>query len=255
MSLDGPGFIHNTHRKTRTGIGTHASTMRDISLLKRNNIDFVAIAVLTKESLSYPDDIFNFFMDNGIRKVGFNTEEIEGVNQSSSLQKEGVEKLYYYFMRRFMELTINSNGTLQVREFERICSLIYTGKKISISNLCTPFSIVNIDSNGNFTTFSPELLAMKDNLYGDFLLGNVMHDTFDAVCNTEKFQKIYQDIQAGVELCRNTCQYFGLCGGGAPSNKYWENGTFRSAETMTCKYHEKIVINVVLEMLGIARPH
>lgn len=255
VSLDGPDFIHDTHRKTRTGIGTHASTMRGISLLKRNNIDFVAITVLTKESLSYPDDIFNFFMKNGIRKVGFNTEEIEGVNQSSSLQKEGIEKLYYNFMKRFLELTISSNGTFQLREFERICSLMYTGKRIKKSNLCTPFSIVNIDSNGNFTTFSPELLAMKDNLYGDFLLGNVLHDTFEAVCNTDKFQKIYQDIQAGVELCRETCQYFGLCGGGAPSNKYWENGTFRSGETMTCKYHEKIVIDVISEVLEIAHSH
>ncbi|NES85773.1 MAG: hypothetical protein F6K10_32715 [Moorea sp. SIO2B7] len=76
---------------------------------------------------------------------------------------------------------------------------------------------------------------MKTELYGDFILGNILPDTFESVCYTEKFQRIYEDINAGFELCRHTCEYFGLCGGGAANNKYWEHGTFRSSETMSCR--------------------
>ena len=36
---------------------------------------------------------------------------------------------------------------------------------------------------------------------------------------------------AGVELCRQECQYFSVCGGGEPVNKLSENGTFVSSET------------------------
>ena len=32
VSVDGPDFIHDANRKTKTGLGTHASTMRGISL-------------------------------------------------------------------------------------------------------------------------------------------------------------------------------------------------------------------------------
>ncbi|MGK7876513.1 MAG: cyclophane-forming radical SAM/SPASM peptide maturase GrrM/OscB [Xenococcaceae cyanobacterium] len=252
VSLDGPAFIHDAHRKTRTGLGTHASTMRGIAHLQKNHIDFNVIAVITQESLDYPDEIFNFFMENGITDVGFNLEEIEGVNKLSSLKKSGTEARYRAFMKRFWELITQAKGAFMLREFERICSLMYAGERIKRSGLVTPFVMINIDSQGNFSTFDPELLGVKTDIYGDFILGNVLHDTFESVCQTEKFQKIYQDINAGVELCRNTCQYFGVCGGGSGSNKYWENGTFRSAETMACKYYEKVVTDIVLEELETA---
>lgn len=35
VSLDGPAFIHDAHRKTRKGTGTHVSTMRGASFLQK----------------------------------------------------------------------------------------------------------------------------------------------------------------------------------------------------------------------------
>ena len=127
--------------------------------------------------------------------------------------------------------------------------MIYAEKRLENTDMNTPFVIVSIDYLGNFSTFDPELLSVKTELYGDFILGNVLRDSFESVCYTEKFQKIYQDMVAGINLCRDSCQYFGLCGGGAGSNKYWENGTFNSAATLACKYRTKIVTDVVLEQL------
>jgi uncharacterized protein len=75
-------------------MGTHASTMRGISLLKANKIDFHAIAVLTQDSLDFPEEIFNFFLEHEIRKVGFNIDEQEGANPSSSFEIVGVEEQY-----------------------------------------------------------------------------------------------------------------------------------------------------------------
>jgi uncharacterized protein len=115
-----------------------------------------------------------------------------------------------------------------------------------------PSVIVNINHKGNFSTFDPELLSVKTDEYGDFVLGNVLSDSFESVCATEKFLRIDQDIAAGIDLCRQTCQYFGVCGGGAGSNKHWENGTFRSAETNACKNRVKVVTDVVLDALEAA---
>lgn len=249
VSIDGPAFIHDTHRQTRKGLGSHAATMRGIFLLQKNEIPLSVIAVITQDSLDYPDEIFNFFMDNGITDVGFNMEETEGVHQSSSLNRVGVEERYRAFMQRFWELTTQTNGEFKLREFEAICSLIYAGARLDHTDMNKPFVIVNIDHKGNFSTFDPELLSVKTNRYGDFVLGNVLQDTLESVCYNKKFQQIYQDIAAGVELCRHNCQFFGVCGGGASSNKYWENGTFNSAETNACNYRIKIVTDIVLGAL------
>jgi uncharacterized protein len=251
VSIDGPAFIHDAHRKTRKGLGTHASTMRGISLLQANEIDFSVIAVLTQDSLDFPEEIFSFFMEHQIRNVGFNIDETEGANQSSSLAKIGVEERYRAFMKRLYELTKSTNGYLKVREFEQTKDLIY-GTCNAIPGQFTPFTMINIAYNGDFSTFSPELLSMKSSHYDDFILGNVRHNTFDSVCVTDKFKRINQDIQTGVDLCKQTCQYFSVCGGGAPSNKYFENGSFASSETIYCRYTTKILTDIILKDIEIS---
>jgi len=249
VSIDGPAFLHDAHRKTRTGLGTHASTMRGIDYLQKNEIDFNVITVLTEKSLPYADEIFQFFMDHGITDVGFNMEETEGIHRNSSLNQAAVEAPYQAFMQRFWELVAQTEGKFKLREFEEICSIIYQGDRMTNTEMNRPFAIVNIDHQGNFSTFDPELLSIKTETYGDFVLGNILQDTFESSCYTDKFHQMYQDISAGIELCRQSCQYFGVCGGGAGSNKYWENGTFRSTETNACKNRIKVVTDIVLDAL------
>lgn len=245
VSLDGPAFLHDAHRKTRTGLGTHASTMRGISYLKKNDIEFSVISVLTQESLKYPDEIYQFFVENEITKVGFNIEEAEGANSNSSLDHSGTDDRYRAFMQRLYDLAKHSKNRLQIREFERIKRSILNGGDITLGQ-SYPFTIVNIDYKGDFMTFSPELLSMDSSEYGEFVLGNITKDSFESVCETEKFKRINADIQAGIQQCRETCQHFSLCGGGAPGNKYFENGSFNSSETMYCRYTQKILTEIVL---------
>jgi uncharacterized protein len=247
VSLDGPAFIHDAQRKTRSGLGSHGRTMRGIQLLQSHDINFHVITVLTQQSLDFPEQIFNFFVEHGIRRVGFNIEEIEGIHQCSSLAKAGTEERYRAFMGRFYELVKHSNGKLKVREFDNIYNSIHQDRNLLRSQLATPLSIISVDAKGSFTTFSPELLTMNSPEYGDFILGNVLHDRFDSVYGNDKFQTIHQEIQAGIESCRRDCEYFSLCGGGAPSNKYFENKSFNSSETMFCRYNKKVIADIILE--------
>ena len=49
----------------------------------QQNADVTA-KMLTADSLNYPDEIFNFFVEQGITNMGFNMEETEGVRDHSS---------------------------------------------------------------------------------------------------------------------------------------------------------------------------
>ncbi len=245
VSIDGPAFLHDRYRQTRTGLGTHQATLRGIRLLQANQIHFHTITVLTREALQHPQALFDFFWQEGIHNIGFNLEEIEGAHATSSLENH-TESLYREFMQTFWELTKQTQGQLKVREFDRISEFLYTSKRLGRNQLCTPFAMVNIDVNGDFATYSPELLGMTSSDYGRFILGNVKTDSFESVCHTPKFQTIYRDIQAGVQACQASCDYFDMCGGGAPSNKYWENGSFRSTETLHCRYTQKLLMDMIL---------
>ena len=246
VSVDGPAFLHDAHRKTRAGTGSFEATMRGISLLQRNGIPFQVIAVVSDASLDYPDEVFAFFRELDVVELGFNMEETEGVNLASSLDGErNVEARYRRFMQRMWDLIAESGGALKLREFETIAGLIYFQQRLEQTDMNAPFAIVNFDNRGNFSTFDPELLSVHTERYGDFVFGNVLHDSLESICSTEKFERAYRDMQAGVERCRSTCDYFGVCGGGAGSNKYWENGTFDSSETRACRYRTQVVTDIV----------
>jgi uncharacterized protein len=55
-----------------------------------------------------------------------------------------------------------------------------------------------------------------------------------------------RDIDAGVAKCRASCEYFSICGGGAPMNKLTENGSFDSTKTVFCSLIQMAAADVVL---------
>jgi uncharacterized protein len=254
ISLDGPAFLHDLHRKDRRGMGTHSKVMRGLEQLQRNDIDFHVIAVVTSSSVEYPDEIFRFFLENGIRNVGFNIEELEGVNKNSSLVNRTSDAKVLSFFERMYELQKASGGALTIREFDRAFRSIAqsTGTEMGpgTSNEQTaPFGIVSVDVNGNVSTFSPELLGISDPTYVDFCFGNLATHEFYEIASNTRFLQVLDDIQAGVKLCADRCEHYSFCGGGAPSNKLFENGSFASTETMYCRYTIKIPFDIVLKDL------
>jgi uncharacterized protein len=109
-----------------------------------------------------------------------------------------------------------------------------------------------MDWSGNIATFSPELLGLKNPDYDDFILGNINRDRLVDLPNSPVFQKMLSDISAGVELCRQNCEYFSVCGGGEPVNKLSENGRFISAETTYCRMTKMRATDLVLDLLDLA---
>jgi uncharacterized protein len=219
--------------------------------LQDRGIEYYVLTVLAPEHLDRADELYEFYVDAGIRAIGFNVEETEGVNARSSLAgTHEVSERFAEFVRRFYRRVRDASdeaGRLAVREFDGFRSFVRTpGLLIRRGEQCTPLTMLNVDCDGNFSTFSPELLGMPSPDYGDFRFGNVHTDRFEDVTKSEKFRRVNADIEAGVEMCRRSCPYFGLCGGGAPANKYYENGTFRSTETLYCKLRKQVLTEVLL---------
>lgn len=256
VSIDGPAFLHDASRKDRRGEGTLFRALKGIEYLQRHHVDFHAIAVLTSESLNYPEEIFTFFLDLGVRHLGFNIEEKEGVNSSSSLEMHGdMDEHVKRFLQKTYELQRKHGNKLKIREFDRAFRTISNSdlerpeNTERLNDQVTPVKIISIDHAGSFSTFSPELLGMDDPRHGNFIFGNVYQDAFDSMWAKPNFVETVAEIKKGVERCKCSCEYFSLCGGGAPSNKLYENGTFDSTETMYCKYTIKYPLDIALREL------
>lgn len=244
VSIDGPDFIHNLHRKSINNKDTHYLVMRGINYLRKNEISFSVLSVLTADSLDYPKEIFDFFVSIGAKSVGFNAEQLEGNNIDSTASNEEFMNKYNLFFKTIYELQKKSN--LSIREISDVSKIIAHSEE-KIKNQCNlPFYYMTFDHEGNFSTFSPEMLGMKSEEYGSFLFGNIYKDTFNDVINSNKFKKVYNEIQKGIQTCEEKCKYFFLCGGGDPVNKLCENGAFNSSETFHCRSRFQVPINVYL---------
>jgi uncharacterized protein len=251
ISVDGPAHLHDRRRQTRQGKGTFDRVLSGIHLLNEQQIPFYVITVLTAESLHYPDELFDFYLVNQICNIAFNVEEIEGPNTSSSLQAPKTKERFRRFFARFLELAFSVEPPLSVREFETSAGALLgvrygPGARTQENK---PWAILNVDCEGNFSTYSPELLGLSSSRYGSFALGNVAKDSLEEVIASEHFQRLEADVGLGVQMCQQSCSYFSFCGGGPPANKYFENGSFASTETLLCRFHKQVCLDVSLERL------
>ncbi len=251
VSIDGPRHLHDRNRLTRSGQGTFDRTLAGIRLLRRRGVPFHVISVLSSPSLKSPGEMFEFFVSEGIQEVCFNVEESEGSHVSSTFAQDDVEADFSRFLTEFWRLSVNAPGRISfIREIDHAIQQVLRPRDALTSNQLTePFAVISMDVAGNISTFSPELLGLKSAEYGDFLIGNInTHRLVDMLAHPN-LAKMRRDIDAGVELCRQHCQYFSVCGGGEPVNKLSENGSFVTTETTHCRLTRMRVTDIVLDAI------
>ena len=255
LSLDGPSSLHGDVRRDRSGRGTHERVMKSIRLLQEAKIHFGVLCVLRARSLQFADEIFSFFADNRIYDVGFNIDEVEGANHTSSFgltPNDTQYGSYRRFMLRLLALNERSGAPLRIREFhffEPFLRKSSMGEEPS-DDRTRPLAIISIDFQGNFATYCPELLGARSTRFGPFAMGNVLRNEIGEIFGHPTFRLVTEEIQAGISRCRSECSYFEFCGGGAPANIFFETDRFDSSETMYSRIHKKALVDAVLEFLG-----
>jgi uncharacterized protein len=248
VSLDGPRHLHDANRKTRSGAGTFDRTMAGIRRLQAATLPFHVISVLSAPSLDDPDGLLDFYLEHGIDHVCFNVEESEGSHVSQLFTGEALHRRYEAFLRRFWHKAREDGRMKFVREIDLALPRVFRPSEAQARNVQTEaLAMLNVDSHGNVSSFSPELLGLKNAAYGDFLLGNINFQSLGEIHAACLDSALYRDIQQGVAACRETCEYFSVCGGGAPVNKLFENGAFTGTRTSFCTLTQIVPTDLILE--------
>ena len=256
VSVDGPEFLHDRRRVMRNGEGTHKRVLKGIRLLRKHNIAFATISVLSYDCLDFPDEMYDFFRSEGIRGVSFNFDEADGMNPSSSMNRDDTIERFEEFLSRFYDICQRDDSDIWVREFHGNKAMFTPDEMEKLKNapmnsmapniqFVIPYAMINIDCEGRFSTFTAELLRAKHRKHGDFILGRIQDGPIEDAIHTEKFRDIWSEVAAGVRKCEDSCPQFAFCGGGSPSNKYIENGSCDSTGTLHCQLTTKSRISVV----------
>jgi len=248
VSIDGPKHLHDAHRVTRSGRGTFDKTLAGIRLLKREQVPFHVISVLSHQALNSPRKMLDFFLSEGIENVCFNVEESEGDHVSDLFAADDAQELFRHFLSEFWRLSRQSARIHFVREVDGMLPRIFRPERSAMRNAqVEPFGMMNVDCHGNVSSFSPELLGLKNGDYGDFIVGNIRTDSLEEMHRSPTMKAMSRDIAAGVAACRKDCEYFSVCGGGAPINKLAENGSFTGTRTSFCSLTQMVPVDLILD--------
>ncbi len=255
VSLDGPRELHDAHRRTRSGRGTFDRTMAGIRLLHEHGVEFHVITVLSADSLDDPEGLVDFYIGAGIDQVCFNVEESEGEHQSDLFAQADLRQRYRTFLDRFWHEARRRGEFRFIREIDAMLPRILRPEEATMANeQVAPFGMLNVACNGDVSSFSPELLGLKSERYGDFIVGNVHTHSLADMWASAPMQLMAHDIARGVEACRQNCEYFSICGGGAPINKLTENGGFASSRTRFCELTQMVPTDLILDALERVDP-
>jgi uncharacterized protein len=253
VSIDGPAALHDRHRRTRGGRGTHERVMHGVDLLRRHGIPFHAIAVVTAATLQAAEDFARFFIELAPTELGLNFDEAEGANPTSSLA--GHEDAHGHFLRAL--LPHMQAGRLVLRELAQALQLVaqplpsyrWAGEDWPDNAQLLPYALLNVAWNGDFGTFSPELLGQPSLPHGNFVLGNVFRQGLFEAARGPAFARLWAPIREGVRGCRDSCAHYAWCGGGSPVNKLYEAGSLAATETLYCRTMLKRPFDIALQSL------
>ena len=119
VSIDGTKAM-NAERVTRSGAPAFARIMRGIDRLRRHQIPFSIIAVVTDPSPDTARELYGFLADLGGDVAGINIEEQEGTNTRST--KRDTETV-----TAFWEAMVGAwrrDGRMRVREIDRVLTFV-----------------------------------------------------------------------------------------------------------------------------------
>jgi uncharacterized protein len=119
VSVDGPA-ARKAARLDWRGKPAFERIMRGISMLRASGIAYSAICVVTPETIGHADELVTFFEDLGCTSVGFNLEEMEGVNDHRTpLTATQAEN----FWLRLWQLR-EAGSRLAIRDLDRLCDWV-----------------------------------------------------------------------------------------------------------------------------------
>ena len=212
VSLDGPGWLHNLNRTYASGRGSFEDVMRSIHLLQRYEIRFGALAVITRASIGHADDIFRFFVDQGIKQFELlPCTDLPGEREEDSLTIKPEE--YASFMLESLDLWFaEDDPTTRIRFLESALQGILGVEP----GLCS----MSMDCCGAFPSIVPNgNVYFCDDYEGseDMRIGNLLTTPLSMLlAEGTRHAEIRSQVHAVKQRCRDTCEWYPACGGGCP---------------------------------------
>lgn len=211
ISLDGPEHVHNRYRTNGRGNGSFSRVMRGVKLCQAAGVPVSAIAVITDYGARFPEEIYRFFLSEGIKRFALNP--VFELDQTGKVCDFSVsDGDFGRFLSTMMELWLEDDDPdVFIRQFSEPLSALL-GEKVSTciySGQCAGF--LDVYPNGD--------VKSCHNLLGEsFVLGNFMAQPLREILSGDRYEKFAKQISHLSQTCLR-CRWLKLCNGGCADQR------------------------------------
>jgi len=220
ISLDGPSSVHDRQRVDVVGNPSFDQVFRAVELLKKNDVGFGVLAVVTKHSLPFVDEIYRFFVANDIKAIDFLpyvefNRPTKSISESSLTPSEFAE-----FVIRIFDLWIEDDDpSVRIRYLENVLTGLLGKAPLLCKFGATCSDYISIDSNGD--VYPCDCFIGEESL----IFGSIMAEDLDTILNGATRAEYVAKVNAPKEECQN-CEWLPICNGGCSRYRYFYADSF-----------------------------
>lgn len=245
ISIDGPREVNDLLRKFPNGKGSFDSIVKGIEKLKRNNISFSVLSVISNQNIEYIIETLAFLKEIGIPSV-----DLKPCFKTELNEEELSPGLYADAMIKAVDWLIENNTSesrIIVREIEMYTTLVmhreHAAGYFDCRTMCDRLHCgagsehITVDTNGE--------IYICDRLYGhnEYVMGNIDKEPLAQILQNKLAERFRSRKISSIEGCRD-CDENLICFLGCPATDILQKGgDLRAIYTKPdyCEYFNRII--------------
>lgn len=221
VSIDGPEEVNDRYRFNKAGHGTFKQVMRGIETLKKNQVEFNVLCVLSQANVEKPQEVYRFFRGLGIDYIQY-IPLAEFDSQGNPLPFTITPEQYGRFLSETFDLWWRERRKVRVRFFDNLAEAL-AGQKPGSCNLhetCDSYCVV--EYNGD--VYPCDFFVEKD-----WKLGNITLDSWPEISRRQRRYSFAAKKTLPRSECQ-LCEYLSLCHGGCPKLRHAPHRRFEDLD-------------------------
>lgn len=204
ISLDGYSENHNYFRIYQNNKDTSSTVLKSINLLKKWNIDFNILTVLTSNLSKHPKKVFNFYKNLNFQYIQF-IPCFPGINETEN-QYSLHPAEFAYFYKNIFKLWLeefNKGNYINITLFDNLL-MIFKGiypQQCGMLGQCSPQFV--IESNG-------DVYPCDFYVLDEYKCGNIVQNTLTELLQSINLKKFLNEPRKDSLACKN-CPFENIC--------------------------------------------
>lgn len=208
LSLDCIEHIHNKYRTDGLEKGTFNEVLITKEKLEQHQVEYNILSVLTSDLANYPDEVFKFILESGIKYIQFilcvdsldeNTRHMYALNGAKMYK-------FYSVIFELWLIELSKGNYISIKLFDDILMLLLYGQETACGMLgrCNMQNIIEADGS----VYPCDFYALDE-----FRVGSIYGMSLKELHNSEKVQNFIESKEELPKICYD-CRYFHICFGG-----------------------------------------